>query len=197
MHKVTRAFTLVELVIVIVIIGILASITLVSYSKVQAKGRDTDRKNDLAAIAEAIQLYRQKYGNDVVTSPSGTSCGSSGNGWFNYATGNPGAYQYSMLSCLTGAGYLDGGGKFVDPSGCTTTSSSLGSTGPCKGYGGWNEAYMKYSYGSGDTSVTCLYAHLETEDNSSTMTSTSPCSITPTLSNPTGNYRMNYMVVVK
>lgn len=198
MRKNYSGFTVVELIVVIVVVILLATIAATSYVSSQATARDTKRKTDLASIGEAIQLYRQKYGNDATIGATGKSCGSGGSGWFNYATGATGAYQYSTLSCLQDAGYLDSGGTFVDPSGCTTNGgSSAGSVGPCRKYDSMYPAYMKYSYGSGDNTVTCLYAHLENEDHSSEMTSTSPCSVTPTLSSPTGSYKMNYMLVVK
>lgn len=56
---------------------------------------------------------------------------------------------------------------------------------------------MKYSFGSGDTSVTCLFAHLETQDNTTDLTNTTnnPCSaISPTVA--ASPYYMNYMLVV-
>lgn len=205
MRKTTSGFTIVELIVVIVVVAILATLAAASYTASQATARDTKRKSDLSNIAEAVQLYRQKYGNDVITSPTGTTCGSAGNGWFNYATGSSGAYQYSTLSCLQGAGHLDGGGQFVDPSGCTTNGGAFaGSTGPCKKYDNIYPAYMKYTIGSGDSSVTCLYAHLETEDNSAVLTSPSnnPCfGASATSGNSSAflsnNYKMNYMLIVR
>ena len=45
-----RGFTIVELLIVIVVIGILAAITVVAFNGVQRKARDTDRKSDVASL---------------------------------------------------------------------------------------------------------------------------------------------------
>lgn len=52
-----KGFTIVELLIVIVVIGILAAITIVSYNGIQQRARDTQRKSDVATITKAIELY--------------------------------------------------------------------------------------------------------------------------------------------
>lgn len=50
-------FTLIELLVVISIIGILASLTLVSYSGAQKQTRDTQRKSDLGQYRNALENY--------------------------------------------------------------------------------------------------------------------------------------------
>ena len=50
-------FTLIELLVVISIIGILASLTLVSYSGAQKQARDTQRKSDLAQYRNGLENY--------------------------------------------------------------------------------------------------------------------------------------------
>jgi len=50
-------FTLIELLIVISIIGILASLTLVSYSGAQKQARDSQRKSDLGQIKNSLENY--------------------------------------------------------------------------------------------------------------------------------------------
>lgn len=52
-------FTLVELLIVITIIGILASLVLVSFSNAQQRARDSQRKSDLDALKKSIELAKQ------------------------------------------------------------------------------------------------------------------------------------------
>lgn len=202
-----NGFTVVELVIVITVVSILATLTIMSYSSAQAAARDAKRKSDLATIGEAIQLYRQKYGDDLrratVKSTSGSvevQCGSNGAGWFNYSAGggtfeNPAsgniAYQSSMLKCLVDNGYLNH--TFIDPYNCTTGSGNNGApdtSKPCQKAG---YAYMKYTSGSGDSSYTCLFARLETEDYSAELldTANSPCAGSATRKTSQG---MNYMV---
>lgn len=56
--KVLKAFTLIELLITISIIGILASLTLASYNGAQQKARDGVRKQDLAQVKRALELAK-------------------------------------------------------------------------------------------------------------------------------------------
>jgi prepilin-type N-terminal cleavage/methylation domain-containing protein len=56
-------FTIVELLIVIVVIGILAAITIVAYNGVQARARNVDRQADVNAIVKALALYYVDNGN--------------------------------------------------------------------------------------------------------------------------------------
>jgi len=52
-----QGFTIVELLIVVVIIGILASLIIVSYMGLQARARDTERKTDVQAIVKSLELF--------------------------------------------------------------------------------------------------------------------------------------------
>ena len=55
--KTFPAFTIVELLIVIVVIGILAAITIVAYNGVQSRAHDAKRKSDLKELERYAQLY--------------------------------------------------------------------------------------------------------------------------------------------
>lgn len=52
-------FTIVELLIVIVIIGILAAITVVAYNGVQTRAQETKIKTDIATLVKAVSAARQ------------------------------------------------------------------------------------------------------------------------------------------
>lgn len=52
-----KTFTLIEMLIVIVIIGILAAALVPRLQDVQARARDTKRKIDLKAIYNANEIY--------------------------------------------------------------------------------------------------------------------------------------------
>ncbi|UXM91019.1 type II secretion system protein GspG [Paenarthrobacter sp. JL.01a] len=57
-----QGFTIVELLIVIVVIAILASITVVAYNGIQERARTTTVNSDLAAIQKAMLMYRADHG---------------------------------------------------------------------------------------------------------------------------------------
>ncbi len=65
-------FTIVELLIVIVIIGILAAIVIVAYNGIQARARDSQRQTDISAIAKALELYYIDNGRFPTSSGSTT-----------------------------------------------------------------------------------------------------------------------------
>ena len=65
--KKNRGFTLIELMVVIAIIGILASIITASLSAAGAKGRDARRISDI----RTIQLALEEYYNDNGSYPTG------------------------------------------------------------------------------------------------------------------------------
>lgn len=70
-------FTIVELLIAIVIIGVLASITIVAYNGVQNRAQDGRRKSDIANLQDAIEIYRQNNG----AFPAVTSANTDSSGW--------------------------------------------------------------------------------------------------------------------
>ncbi|MBW3568717.1 prepilin-type N-terminal cleavage/methylation domain-containing protein [Candidatus Parcubacteria bacterium] len=53
----SKGFTIVELLIVIVVIGILAAIVITTFVGVQKRARDSERKSDLQAMASQIEVY--------------------------------------------------------------------------------------------------------------------------------------------
>lgn len=55
-------FTIVELLIVIVIIGILATLVIVTFSGVQQRARDSERKTDINAVAGQLEAFYANKG---------------------------------------------------------------------------------------------------------------------------------------
>jgi len=58
-----RAFTLLELLVVISIIGILIALGVTSYITAQRRTRDAKRKADLETVRQGLVLYRQDNGD--------------------------------------------------------------------------------------------------------------------------------------
>jgi general secretion pathway protein G len=69
-----KGFTIVELLVVIVVIGILAAIVTVAYGGIQAKARDSRRLSDMQTIASELELYKAQnsmYTNSSNNGPGG------------------------------------------------------------------------------------------------------------------------------
>ncbi len=58
-----QGFTIVELLIVIVVIGILAALVIVTFTGVQQKARNTERQTDIKAIHGQLEAYNAQKGN--------------------------------------------------------------------------------------------------------------------------------------
>ena len=60
-----KGFTLVELMVVVVIIGILVAIAIPVYNSVQKKAKDTADEANIRVIKGAIQMYLANEGDDT------------------------------------------------------------------------------------------------------------------------------------
>lgn len=56
-------FTLIELLVVLTVIGILVSVTVVSFGDSGQQGRDLERQSDLRAVAAALESYKRREGS--------------------------------------------------------------------------------------------------------------------------------------
>ncbi|GIK84515.1 MAG: hypothetical protein BroJett025_11370 [Patescibacteria group bacterium] len=70
-----HGFTMIELLVVIVILGILSVIGLGSFSSSQMKARDSRRKTDLRAISDALEVYYNDFGSYPLSDGDGTMLG--------------------------------------------------------------------------------------------------------------------------
>jgi len=64
--KQTHGFTIVELLIVIVVIGILAAITIVSFNGVQERAKTTQAQTDLRNLTQAITVARNNTSKTLI-----------------------------------------------------------------------------------------------------------------------------------
>lgn len=170
MQKTKSGFTIVELLIVIVVIAILATISIVAYTGMQQRARDSQRKSDLSALAKAYAIYRIDNGD--LSYDSGCGWSGNGSGWVN------GSYAgaSTIHSCLRSSGALSA--DIQDPLNIQSSEGQI------------SRAYMKYSCSQNGSLVTYFYASLESQPQSSTALD-STCN-----PNHDTDYGMNYFVKV-
>ncbi len=58
----SKGFTIVELLIVIVVIGILATLVIVTFAGIQKKARDSKRQTDITAVQAHVTSFYAQYG---------------------------------------------------------------------------------------------------------------------------------------
>jgi len=116
-----KAFTLIELLIVIAIIGILMSLLFPAASSAIDAARKAQAKNDVTQIAAAVVAYEAEYGKlpgtgtsdqttDVNSALVNTLVGQSGN------TNNPRQIVFlEIQAAKKGKSGTNGSGNFVDP----------------------------------------------------------------------------------
>ena len=79
----STGFTIVELLIVIVVIGILAAITIVAYNGIQERARFASMRSDITSLNKAILLYYADNGSYPIT-PVGASGQPCNGNWCGY-----------------------------------------------------------------------------------------------------------------
>lgn len=90
----SNGFTIVELLVVIIVISILASIVIVVYNNAQGRARDATRKADVLNIAKALELYYDDNGSYPAASGTNSSVNAS---WYSSDTTSWSAFA-SVLS---------------------------------------------------------------------------------------------------
>jgi prepilin-type N-terminal cleavage/methylation domain-containing protein len=74
-----QGFTLIEILIVVAIIAILASVVLVGLGPTQQSGRDARRLSDLHEVQNGLELYYNKCGYYPGTAAAGNTCPAASN----------------------------------------------------------------------------------------------------------------------
>jgi general secretion pathway protein G len=107
-----KGFTIVELLIVIVVIGVLAAIVIVSYLTVQGGAYDTSVKSDLTHMADTIHL--KALDDDAIPAGGATSSLTGDSLQFDGIEVNPDedAYDPSVANLYYCAGKIDGEDEF-------------------------------------------------------------------------------------
>lgn len=105
LNRKQQGFTIVELLIVIVVIGILAALVITTFTGIQRKARDTERQTDIKALHGQLEAYYAQYGyypglgelntttlagldGDALTAPNSTTA-------VDAATPTTAKYQYA------------------------------------------------------------------------------------------------------
>ncbi len=82
-----RGFTLLEIIIVLIIIGIIATLGLTQYTRVVEKGRTAEAKTNLGTVRTLALAQYQEYGNYTIdlanyNLPTTSACNSSYYYWY-------------------------------------------------------------------------------------------------------------------
>lgn len=144
-------FTIVELLIVIVVIGILAAISIVAYNGIQQRARDANRRSNVDNIAKTIGLVVAEYGRGSLAEGSGCGGNGNGSGWFVKSVADS-LYPKDIKDCLVDAGY-SGASKLNDTSGCVGEGGDI----PRK----WGCRYMVAHCETDGVPSAYVFAHLE------------------------------------
>lgn len=120
--KKQTGFTIVELLIVIVVIGILAAITVVAYNGVQMRAKNAHTQSALSGVARKIEVYYAENGNypstgglSVTRTDDNCTAGTSQADWVPGIVGLPQSDQpYRGVANLSGCYiYASDGQQYV------------------------------------------------------------------------------------
>lgn len=134
MLKTKSGFTIIELLIVIVVIGILAAITIVAYNGIQSRATETTVQSDLANFSKKVNLFQADNGfyprdatdlNNSIRMPFTRSVYIQTDGNFMYCASSGGAAWMLIVRATNSKNYYISSGastqQYTGPGGTPAT----------------------------------------------------------------------------
>jgi len=148
LSKVKRqdGFTIIELLIVIAIIGVLALLVVTNFGPALAKGRDTNRQNDIASLSKALEIYHSNNGNYPGEALTTTILEGIENDALDDEDGNQIAIAISSAATVPGDPYATDYTNNTTPSGAQYTYSGYDCTSDTAASGETCEAYIIHAW---------------------------------------------------
>ncbi len=130
MHPKLKGFTIVELLIVIVVIGILAAISIVAYTGIQSRANDTRMRSAVAQLEKSILAWSVETSASSIPGGLGSTAAANASGCTNGADGFFGTASYTCTAedHLVAQGVLPSGYSSKLPHNTHYGSSTSGRT---------------------------------------------------------------------
>ena len=144
-----KGFTIVELLIVIVVIGILAAITIVAYNGVTARANTTTAQSAASAVAKKIEAYNAEKTGYPATYSLLTAAADSGTSYYIPST----SYALSTATTVGISAKPTTSNPTISLQKCITSSVI---TGMIVGYWDFGDSSQKF-INTGTTTGTCTF----------------------------------------
>ena len=167
--RVSRGFTIVELLVVIVVVGILATLVIVAFTGIQQQARVAALKADLSQASRSLELYKVKSSTEQY--PAGIDCSSTpAVDTICIKSSDGSAFQYSPTPssyCVTvtkgSTSYYNDGSDNPQPGACSGhivsgVYGSLPVASSIEGY--WSTAPQGFLFEDGSAVSRAIYAEL-------------------------------------
>lgn len=134
LKKRQSGFTIVELLIVIVVIGILATLVIVTFTGIQQKSRNSQRQTDINAVASHVEAYYAQTGTYPSLALVNDAAFRTANmkGLDPEALKDPKATSADMAATSSATQY--GYAALAGTGACTTTGSGASGTADCDSF---------------------------------------------------------------